>query len=160
MRFSIAAKYPSQSPDWHVLIRFRRLSTCSRYCVKNCTSLPLYLSSSAASTYHNSMSSYIVIMSELHSWRAFTQCLTVYGTNVNATCINCFAKSMQGSKGNMQNSSLQNPVVVSILYITESKVPGHWRKFVKRLCSTAAAMVHWAANVTPFLAAIRFSFSC
>lgn len=34
------------------------------------------------------------------------------------------------------------------------------KKFVNRLCRTAAATVHWEANSTPFLAAILLSFSC
>jgi len=33
-------------------------------------------------------------------------------------------------------------------------------KFVNRLCSTAAASVHFDANRTPFLAAVRLSFNC
>ena len=36
----------------------------------------------------------------------------------------------------------------------------NYKKFVKRLCSTADATVHLAANRTPLFAGRRFSFSC
>ena len=40
-------------------------------------------------------------------------CAAFNGTHVDATSVNCFAKSMQGSKCNMQNACLEDPVGVT-----------------------------------------------